>query len=416
MRTSRLRKNPHPAFTTRPRNKLNPTLHLLANPFIDSKTSAKHKTKKPRPRNVKRRAKREGGSEPHSTKFIVAWDAQIQKLKEAEEISKQRSLVLPAAQVGEAELEEIAKIGQAGQSARELMNDKGEGNEASGRLLGQYEGLGHVRMGQTPRTAPQEDNIMAEARNLRNMVQAQTPLLGEENTPMHVSSQGGTRFERATPRHQVAFTPNLLATPRSNGSEVSGDRVGATPLRTLMRDSLNINPEGGTPRIGNTPREEQMRAAATQRSLELGFESLPKPRNDFEVVLPEDEEEAEEVDKRTITVKDMAERNAGMKKLQEEEEHKALERRSSVVKRSLPRTVHLSRWCPVGGANFDWCTIPPRTHPLARLSPETPWMYDIPDDEDVATAALSMNAGLSVALRVVFASPEEVRKGVVLAA
>ncbi|KAG8793030.1 Pre-mRNA-splicing factor cef1 [Ceratobasidium sp. 428] len=172
-----------------------------------------------------------------------------------------------------------------------------------------------------------EDSIMAEAQNLRNMVQAQTPLLGDENTPMHVSAQGGTRFEGATPRHQAAFTPNPLATPRANGSDVSGARVGATPLRTSMR----------TPAIGDTPREERMRAAAAQRSLKLGFARLPKPSDDFEVVLPGDEEETEEGE-RTMTVEGMAERNARMKKLQEEEERKALERRTKAVKRGLPRS------------------------------------------------------------------------------
>ncbi|ELU44661.1 CDC5 protein [Rhizoctonia solani AG-1 IA] len=289
---------------------------------------------------AKKRQKKGKENEPHSTKFIAARDAQIQKLKEAEQISKRRALVLPAAQVGEAELEEIVKIGQAGQSARALMNDEGEGNEASGQLLGEYEGLSHARMARTPRTAPQEDNIMAEARNLRNMVQAQTPLLGEENTPMRGPAEGGTGFESATPRHQVAFTPNPLATPRANGDGSGATpRVGATPMRT-PRDNLSINPEDGI-MVGDTPREERLRAAAAQRSLKLGFASLPKPSNDFEVVLPEDEEEAEDEDEQTMTVEDMAERNARMRKLQEEEERKALERRSSVVKKDLPRPVHI---------------------------------------------------------------------------
>ena len=59
---------------------------------------------------------------------------------------------------------------------------------------------------------------MMEARNLRNMTISQTPLLGEENTPLHTSENGGTGFESATPRHQVAFTPNPLATPMHNGT------------------------------------------------------------------------------------------------------------------------------------------------------------------------------------------------------
>jgi pre-mRNA-splicing factor CDC5/CEF1 len=58
--------------------------------------------------------------------------------------------------------------------------------------------------------------VLTEALNLRNMTVTQTPLLGEENTPLHVAPGGGdagTGFEGATPRHQYAFTPNPLATP-----------------------------------------------------------------------------------------------------------------------------------------------------------------------------------------------------------
>lgn len=100
---------------------------------------------------------KEGGNEPHQTKFIAARDAQIQKLKEAEEVSRRRKLNLPAAQVGEAELEEIVKIGQAGESARALLNSEGsDGVSASGRLLGDYQGtLEMAKMARTPRTAPQ---------------------------------------------------------------------------------------------------------------------------------------------------------------------------------------------------------------------------------------------------------------------
>jgi hypothetical protein len=51
---------------------------------------------------------------------LPARDAQIQKLKEAEQISKRRKLVLPQAQVGEKELEEIVKIGMDGREARSV--------------------------------------------------------------------------------------------------------------------------------------------------------------------------------------------------------------------------------------------------------------------------------------------------------
>jgi pre-mRNA-splicing factor CDC5/CEF1 len=88
----------------------------------------------------------------HQTKFIAARDAQIQKLKEAESIGRRRKLVLPGAQVGEAELDYIVKIGQAGENAKALV---GGGTHASGKLLSDYEGLENARMARTPRTAPQ---------------------------------------------------------------------------------------------------------------------------------------------------------------------------------------------------------------------------------------------------------------------
>ena len=106
---------------------------------------------------------------------------------------------------------------------------------------------------------------MAEARNLRNMVTAQTPLLGDENTPLHPTGGSGTGFESATPQHQVSFTPNPLATPYraadpSNIGATPRDpgQVGATPLQTLMRDNLSINPNDEFSSVAQTPRENRM--------------------------------------------------------------------------------------------------------------------------------------------------------------
>ena len=96
---------------------------------------------------------KEGEAAPaHQTKLIAARDAQIQKLKEAESIGRRRKLVLPTAQVGELELEDIVKIGQAGENAKALVVG---GSDASGRLLSDYDGLEAARVARTPRTAPQ---------------------------------------------------------------------------------------------------------------------------------------------------------------------------------------------------------------------------------------------------------------------
>lgn len=84
--------------------------------------------------------------------FLPSKDNQIQAQKEAAQISKRRRLVLPGPQVGESELEEIVKIGQAGENARALVDESG--NEASQGLLGEYSALGHAKDVRTPRTAP----------------------------------------------------------------------------------------------------------------------------------------------------------------------------------------------------------------------------------------------------------------------
>ncbi|KAK0468181.1 pre-mRNA splicing factor component-domain-containing protein [Desarmillaria tabescens] len=268
-------------------------------------------------------------------------DAQIQKLKEAESIGRRQKLVLPTAQVGEAELEDIVKIGLAGENAKSLVSG---GSEASGRLLSDYEGLEGVRMARTPRTAPQQDNVMSEARNLRNMTIAQTPLLGEENTPLHAGPSGGTGFEGATPRHQVAFTPNPLATPLRAGGNIAatprGDIVAGTPLRTPLRDNLSINPEDFTT-VESTSREQRLRLNSSKRALQAGFMNLPKPENNFELMVPEDEEEAGDVDASTLSEVDAAERDARLKRMQEEEERKSLARRSQAIRLGLPRPANV---------------------------------------------------------------------------
>ncbi|GAW07510.1 Pre-mRNA-splicing factor CEF1 [Lentinula edodes] len=320
---------------------------------------------------------KEGEGPGHQTKFIPARDAQIQKLKEAESISRRRKLMLPSAQVGEAELEEIVKIGQAGENAKALV---GGGSDASGRLLSDYEGLENARMARTPRTAPQEDNILSEARNLRNMSIAQTPLLGEENTPMHTNTSGGTGFESATPRHQVAFTPNPLATPlRSGTGDVSATprdmSVGSTPLRTPLRDNLSINPDG-FPSIGDTPREQRLQAHSAKRALQTGFMNLPKPENNFELLVPEEEEnEGGDGEDRGLVLseEDAEERDAKLRRAREEEEKRILSRRTQVVRLGLPRP-----------ANVDAATL------LEQLS-----LYDDVEEGELGAAQKLVDAELA---------------------
>lgn len=179
---------------------------------------------------------------------------------------------------------------------------------------------------------------MAEARNIRNLSMQQTPLFGGENTPLHELVGRGSGFEGATPRGSIAATPNPLATPfRSNESDASGTpmssvggRPGATPLRTPMRDSLQINSEDGS----ETPR---LRLDDLKSQLKKGFMNLPQPKNEFELVLPEDEEEGEDEVSAAMRIEDATEREEKLKAIGKAEEEKNLARRSQAVNRGLPR-------------------------------------------------------------------------------
>lgn len=141
------------------------------------------------------------------------------------------------------------------------------------------------------------NTIMLEAQNLRALNTAQTPLLGEENTPLHTSA--GTGFDGITPRHAVVQTPNLLMTPlRGAGGKVGATPrrmgPGATPMRTPFRDDLSINDQDGASVMGETPREQRMRQTQLKQQLKQGFMNLPAPRNEYDILIPDVDKEKDE--------------------------------------------------------------------------------------------------------------------------
>nr|ODN90891.1 pre-mRNA-splicing factor CEF1 [Cryptococcus depauperatus CBS 7855] len=377
----------------------------------------------------KKRQKKEDGKSNQTQQFVAAREAQIKKLKEQEQVIRRRKLNLPIPQVGERELEDIVKIGQAGELARELV---GEGNQATEGLLGEYESLSQAKMARTPAMAPQEDNIMTEARNLRNIMAAQTPLLGEENTPLH-GATAGTGFEGATPRHGVAATPNPLATPvRGNGVTPSHATPGISA--TPYRDDLNIN-EGSA--WGKTPRDEKRRLVDSRRALKAGFAALPKPENNFELAETEEDEAEEMTELRTE--EDAAERDAKLKAAREEEERRELKRRSLVVKKGLPRPVNVNTYKILDDLNavetetdedmakaFKLVNLEVAllmkhdsiAHPLPGTSVPggTPSDYDQPEDTYVEEAKKAVHIELAGIMELPGATDEQIRVAIGAAA
>ncbi|KAH9914704.1 pre-mRNA splicing factor component-domain-containing protein [Fomitopsis serialis] len=346
---------------------------------LEGKRKADDQEEERRKRQRQAKDKEGGGGAPHQTKFVAARDAQIQKLKEAESMGRRRKLVLPAAQVGEAELEDIVKIGQAGEQAKALVAG---GSDASNRLLSEFEGLERARMARTPRTQVQHDNVMSEARNLRNMMAAQTPLLGDENTPIHADPTGGTGFEGATPRHQVAI----------NGEQYSS--------------------------VGDTPRDQRMRMTSAKRALKAGFMSLPKPENNFELLVPDEEETEEEAEARALAEEDAGDRDARLRRMREEEERKALARRSQAVQRDLSLDEEPSQFADAEKFVHEELArllqhdalahpLPGTAHPGGTRS-----AYELPPDDAMDFAKSAVRDELAAALGYPGANEEQLRQGV----
>ncbi|XP_054720958.1 cell division cycle 5-like protein [Uloborus diversus] len=258
------------------------------------------------------------------------------------EQSKKRSkLVLPSPQISDAELEQVVKLGKASETAREAAEESG--NKVSETLLPDYNLTPTVLNSRTPRTpATSRDTILMEAQNIMALSNVDTPLKGGLNTPLHESD-----FSGVTPKRDVVSTPNNLLT---NSFRTSSQSTGNTPSRTPglkslkemtpgttpLRDKLNINPED---HLGFEDVVSAKNYKAESRNmLKKALTSLPLPRNDYEIVVPEDEhQEVEKEQSDLATVMDQADVD-----VQKQEEQRALleaerRRQSTSVQRDLPR-------------------------------------------------------------------------------
>ncbi|XP_044145718.1 cell division cycle 5-like protein [Bufo gargarizans] len=261
------------------------------------------------------------------------------------ELTKKRSkLVLPSPQISDAELEEVVKVGQASEIARQTAEESGITNSASSTLLSEYTVANNSIALRTPKTPVAQDRILQEAQNLMALTNVDTPLKGGLNTPLHESD-----FSGVTPQRQVVQTPNtVLSTPfrtPSQSSEGLTPRggmtpkpvIGATPGRTPLRDKLNINPEDGSVDY-NDPTYVKHLERESREQLRLGLMSLPTPKNDFEIVLPENaERELEERDQEDSFIEDAADVEAVKQAARDAQRAKELKQRHKAVQKELPR-------------------------------------------------------------------------------
>ncbi|KAI3960121.1 hypothetical protein MKW98_016845 [Papaver atlanticum] len=265
---------------------------------------------------------------------------QVNKLNDPETVRKRSKLMLPAPQITDHELEEIAKMGFASDL---LAGSEAEGSGATRALLANYSQT--PRQGMTPFRTPQRtpggkaDAIMMEAENLARLRESQTPLLGGDNPDLHPSD-----FSGVTPKRRDIQTPNPMATPLSTpgasgvtpriGMTPSSDvySSGMTPRGTPLRDELHINEDMDMP---ESLKHDLRRQAELRRNLQSGLINLPQPRNEYQIViqpLPQDNDEPED-----IIEEDMSDRIAREKAEEEARQQALLKKRSKVLQRELPR-------------------------------------------------------------------------------
>lgn len=233
---------------------------------------------------------------------------QMQKIREAEQSSKRRALVLPAPQVGEGEIEQIVKLGAIGERAYEAAGSSG--NDSTRGLVGNFNTISSNQPIRTPRAPAQEDRVANEIRNIRALTETQSALMGGENTTLY-EGEGSTGFEGVLPKQQNLATPNPMMTPRTNG-------IG-------MR----------TPGPGQTPSMQMLMPHDSKSQLKRGLASLPKPKNtEWELELPEEQSEESLIQ---ISEEDAAIRDQREREIREAREALERKRRTMVMQKGLPR-------------------------------------------------------------------------------
>lgn len=279
------------------------------------------------------------------------------ELNDASRVQRRSKMMLPAPQVSEQELQQIAKGGGDVDMDPDLAEG---GTDATRRLLGDYQTPQRFATPmRTPRAASArgEDRLVAEAQNLARLQQGQTPLFGGDSG---VRIEKGDFGDSLDPRagQSVRATPSALAgmTPaggqtgmRSIGGVPGTPSVAGTPLRTPaigggaasqygktpIRDELGLNDPDNLA-IGSSKQAERARQARMNSELRSGLANLPKPQNEYEIRVPEAEEEADE-DMAEPMEEDAADVAARRQALQKAREEAELRKRSQVLQRGLPR-------------------------------------------------------------------------------
>jgi len=263
-------------------------------------------------------------------------------------------LPLPSPQVTDLELEDIVKLGQNALMAPPTGLPSKSGSTQA--LIADYSHQVARSLPTPSRTPLQEDIIMQEARNQRAMRDV-TSLFGEEQELPELFE--GTGYGGAMPRRANLATPNTFlnapdATPaRGGGASVAGSVARSTASTfggsSVLRDPFGLNSSFGADAESDLASVVSSRtdSKAFRNMLAQQLKSLPEPEFVYEVALPEQpsEEDVLYEDGRpqgtAVSIEDAAEVRAKRYAADRQRQAEELARRSSVLKRGLPRPTYI---------------------------------------------------------------------------
>nr|POE72299.1 pre-mrna-splicing factor cef1 [Quercus suber] len=279
--------------------------------------------------------RRKNDKDSGAAAFAAAAKAgQLQRIREAEQSSKRRSLTLPAPQVSESELEDIVKMGMTGERASQ--SAEMSENHGTRGLIGSYANTVGATPIRTPRAPQEEDRISNELRDARTRTSTQSALLGGDNTPM-ADEASTTGYGGVVPSRQVMSTPNPLATPLRLSSGPNHSGTSATPLRT-PRDTFHLNADDGSVQLlQQTPHDIRLREKTMRADIRSKLASLPKPKEvEWELELPEEREERDDGPDQ-LGQEDAAARDKRNADLAHMSAIADFKRQTAVVQKGLPR-------------------------------------------------------------------------------
>lgn len=322
-------------------------------------------------------------------------DMPMAMLQNQEPERKRSKLVLPEPQISDQELQQVVKLGRASELAKEIASESGI--QTTDALLADYSITPQIAA--TPRTpAPITDRIMQEAQNVMALTHVETPLKGGQNTPLT-----STDFSGALPQNITIATPNTViatpfrtlkdtgSTPSSNFATPSSQAllpVGGTPKNNFtpanVRDKLNINPEDSLS-VTETPAAYKHFQRQVKSSLREGLASLPAPKNDYEIVVP-DEEQEEMTENAEMSIEDQADVDAKRIEDEKERQRQALLLRSQVIQRDLPRPIEINTTMLRPASEMQGLTDLQKAEELIKQEMITMLHYDALNDPVLGTS------------------------------